>query len=241
MNIYQAIHGVMEEVGAIGKNRKNQQQGFMYRGVDEVMNALQPAFINHNIFVVPEVLEQLREERTTKNGGQLLYSILKVKFTYYADDGTNISATVVGEGMDSADKASNKAMSVAFKYACFQVFCIPTDEIVDPDSETPPQSERGKVNVHPAPQVNENKPNNDTPPSKTDAQQQPQALGANTRIIMRLIKGTSFTLDKVNEWIKKRYGKSVPIDDLPPQNFNDVYDNLEKAVNKEKAAADGNN
>ena len=66
MNIYQAIHGVMDEVGAIGKNRKNQQQGFMYRGVDEVMNALQPAFVKHNIFVVPEVLEQTREERTTK-------------------------------------------------------------------------------------------------------------------------------------------------------------------------------
>ena len=42
--------------------------------------------------------------------------------------------------MDSGDKASNKAMSAAFKYACFQTFCIPTEEMQDPDAETPPPS-----------------------------------------------------------------------------------------------------
>ena len=42
--------------------------------------------------------------------------------------------------MDSGDKASNKAMSSAFKYACFQVFCIATEEMKDPDAETPPPS-----------------------------------------------------------------------------------------------------
>lgn len=136
-NIHTAINGIMSDVGAIGKDRKNQQQGFMYRGVDEVMNTLQPALIKHKVYVVPEVLEQTREERTSKSGALLIYSILKVKFTFYADDGSSISATVIGEGMDSADKASNKAMSVAFKYACFQVFCIPTEEMVDPDPESP--------------------------------------------------------------------------------------------------------
>lgn len=135
-NINTAINGIMTDVGAISKGRKNQQQGFMYRGVDEVMNALQPALVRHKVYVVPEVLEQIREERTSKNGGLLLYSILKVKFTFYADDGSSVSATVIGEGMDSADKASNKAMSVAFKYACFQVFCIPTEEMADPDADT---------------------------------------------------------------------------------------------------------
>ena len=233
MNIYQSIHGVMEEVGAIGKNRKNQQQGFMYRGVDEVMNALQPAFVKYNIFVVPEVLEQTREERTAKSGGQLIYSILKVKFTFFADDGTSVSATVIGEGMDSADKASNKAMSVAFKYACFQVFCIPTEEMVDPDAETPPQSNRGKVDVKPFHQEQgiKQQPKPDAPPQQLDT---PATPNINTQMILRLIEGTSFTLDKVNEWITKRYGKSVPIDDLPPNNFNDLYDHLEDAIKKER-------
>lgn len=138
--IYTAINGIMEEIGAIGKTSKNQQQGFMYRGIDAVMNALQPALVKYKVFVVPEILEQKREERVTGKGGNLIYSVLKIKYTFYAEDGSSVSATVIGEGMDSGDKASNKAMSVAFKYACFQVLCIPTEEMKDPDAETPPES-----------------------------------------------------------------------------------------------------
>lgn len=135
MNIFESINKVMEDIGAIGKNTKNQQQGFMYRGIDAVMNALQPALVKHKVFVVPEVIDQTREERTNAKGTTLLYSIIKVKYTFYAEDGSSISSTVIGEGMDSGDKATNKAMSIAFKYACFQVFCIPTEEMVDPDAE----------------------------------------------------------------------------------------------------------
>lgn len=143
MNIFESINKVMDEIGAIGKNTKNQAQGFMYRGIDAVMNALNPALVKYKVFVVPEVLEQTREERTSvkrdRDGSErtstLLYSIIKVKYTFYAEDGSFVTATVIGEGMDSGDKATNKAMSIAFKYACFQVFCIPTEEMVDPDAE----------------------------------------------------------------------------------------------------------
>lgn len=133
--IYQAINAVMQEIGFIGKNQKNQQQGFMFRGIDAVMNAINPALIKNKVFVVPEVLEQLREERRTKSGTNLIYSVCKVKYTFYADDGSYVESVVIGEGMDSGDKATNKAMSIAFKYACFQVFCIPTEEMKDPDEE----------------------------------------------------------------------------------------------------------
>ena len=135
MNIYETIAAVMNEIGAVGKNSKNPQQGFMYRGIDAVMNELNPAMKKFGLFVVPEILEQTREERTTSKGGLLIYSICKIKYTFYAQDGSSVYAVVVGEGMDSGDKSTNKAMSVAFKYACFQVFCIPTEEMVDPDSE----------------------------------------------------------------------------------------------------------
>lgn len=138
--IYSAIAEAMSEIGAITKGKKNQQQGFMYRGVDDVMNALQPILVKHRIFILPEVLDQSREERTTKSGGSLTYTILKVRYTFFTDDGSSVSATIVGEGMDSADKSSNKALSVAFKYACFQVFCIPTEEMKDPDAETPEET-----------------------------------------------------------------------------------------------------
>ncbi len=138
--IYKAIPAAMADIGAIGKDSRNQQQGFMYRGIDAVMNALNPVLQKHGLFVVPEVLEQTREERQTSKGGNLLYSILRMKYTLCADDGSSVSAVVIGEGMDSGDKASNKAMSVAYKYAMFQLFSIPTEEMKDPDAETPPES-----------------------------------------------------------------------------------------------------
>lgn len=139
-NIFETINAVMEEIGAVGKNSRNEKQKYMYRGVDDVMNALNPAFIKHKLFMVPEVVSQTREERQTANDKNLIYSVLSVKYTFYAEDGSSIYTIVPGEGMDSGDKASNKAMSSAFKYACFQTFCIPTEEMKDPDAETPPPS-----------------------------------------------------------------------------------------------------
>lgn len=139
-NIFETINAVMEEIGAVGKNSRNEKQKYMYRGVDDVMNALNPAFTKHKLFMVPEVVSQKREERQTANEKNLIYSVLSVKYTFYAEDGSSIYTIVPGEGMDSGDKASNKAMSSAFKYACFQVFCIATEEMKDPDAETPPPS-----------------------------------------------------------------------------------------------------
>ena len=133
--IYQAIIGVMSDIGVIGKEKKNAQQGFKYRGVDDVMNALQPVMVQHGLFVVTEIIDQKREERKTNRGGNLIYSVCTVRYTFYAKDGSSVQCVVVGEGMDSGDKATNKAMSSAFKYACFQVFCIPTEEMKDPDAE----------------------------------------------------------------------------------------------------------
>lgn len=140
MNIYQSITKIMEEVPSIGKTQRNKTQGFMYRGIDDVMNALQPLLAKNKVFIVPEILEQTREERTTSKGGNLIYSICKIKYKFYAEDGSSVEAITLGEGMDSGDKATNKAMAIAMKYALFQVFCIPTDEMKDPDSETPEQS-----------------------------------------------------------------------------------------------------
>ena len=138
--IYSKIAQIMKEVPAIGKNQRNAQQGFSYRGIDDAMNALQNVLPKYGVFYVPEVIDSQREERTTAKGGNLIYSVLKVKYTFYAEDGSHVSAIVQSEGMDSADKSSNKAMSAACKYALFQVFNIPTKEMIDPDETTPEKS-----------------------------------------------------------------------------------------------------
>lgn len=143
--IYSAICGVMEDIGTVGKGDYNKTQGFKYRGIDSVMNALNPAMIKHKIFCTPEVMEQAREERTTSKGGTLIYSVCRIRYRFFTTDGSHVDAVVVGEGMDSGDKATNKAMSVAFKYACFQTFCIPTENLMDdPDGGTPENSVKGQ-------------------------------------------------------------------------------------------------
>ena len=145
--IYAAICGVMEDIKAIGKDTLNKTQGFKYRSIDAVMNALNPAMIKHKIFCAPEVIEQIREERTTGKGSTLIYSVCKIKYRFFTVDGSSVDVVVVGEGMDSGDKATNKAMSVAFKYACFQTFCIPTENLIDdPDADTPEPNRKNSSN-----------------------------------------------------------------------------------------------
>lgn len=135
--IYAAISNVMNEVGAIGKDRENQTQHFAYRGIDDVMNVMHPIFSKYHIFLVPEVIEVTREDKVNAKGTTLIYTIAKMKYTLYAEDGSSVCAVVCGEGMDSGDKSTNKAMAIAMKYALFQIFCIPTEEMDDPDKDDP--------------------------------------------------------------------------------------------------------
>ena len=134
--IYKAIVNTMKDIGVVGKGDSNDFDHYKYRGIDAFMNALNPAMIKNGIFVVPTVLDTTREERQGKSQ-VMMYTVLTVKYTFYADDGSSIDVVVVGEAMDRSDKSTNKAMSAAFKYACFQTFCIPTEEMIDSESESP--------------------------------------------------------------------------------------------------------
>lgn len=119
MEITKSLCAITAEIGSIAKSKKNQQQGYSFRGVDDLMNALHPLFAKYGVLMVPEVLESTREERVTAKGSALISAILKIKYHLIGMDGSEITATVIGEGMDTADKASNKALAVAFKYAAF--------------------------------------------------------------------------------------------------------------------------
>lgn len=134
--IFTAITNAMADIVAVGKDKYNSQQGFKFRGIDDVMNTLKPILTKHRIFTVPQVLEQTREIKTTAKGKEAQYSLLRIAFRFYTVDGSFVEAITQGEAMDYGDKASNKAMAIAYKYALFQVFCIPTEEMRDPDGES---------------------------------------------------------------------------------------------------------
>lgn len=150
--IYTLIPKIMREIGAIEKNRKNSQQGYTFRGIDDVYNALHDPLAINGVFYVPEVLESKVVERASKSGGILVNTVVKMRFQFFADDGSSVSVTTIGEGMDSGDKSSNKAMSAALKYALVQMFCIPTADEKDSENdshEVAPQIKPSNFSVHP--------------------------------------------------------------------------------------------
>lgn len=131
--IYAALIEANKKVGAIAKDNRNAQQGFKFRGIDEVYNELHPVLAECGIVIIPEVVSYDISERPTKNGAAL-YTRATIRHHFTAEDGSSVSTTVVGEAMDSGDKGMNKAMSIALKYALFQLFTIPTREDKDPDA-----------------------------------------------------------------------------------------------------------
>lgn len=139
MEIYQSIAHVAAELSSIGigKTSRNQSQGFAFRGIDAVMNTLAPLLSKHGLVVLPRVLARHCVERANQKGTALFYVVVEVEYDLVAaSDGSRHTIRVVGEAMDSGDKATNKAMSAAFKYAMFQTFCIPTEGTPDADAET---------------------------------------------------------------------------------------------------------
>lgn len=138
-HVYQAIAEVMATIGkeGIAKDRKNDQQGYNFRGIDDVYNALAPILSGAGLCILPFVKDRQVVERQTQRGGVLFYVTVHVEFALVsAKDGSTHTISVVGEAMDSGDKATNKAMSAAYKYACMQAFCIPTEGDNDADKTT---------------------------------------------------------------------------------------------------------
>jgi hypothetical protein len=153
--IHAALIAVLRDIGqdGIGKERKNQQQGYQFRGVDDVMNAFAPLLSKHGIGIIPSFGDRTCEERVTKNGGALFVVTVKGTFRLFAEDGSEeVIGPIYGEASDTADKATNKAMAVAFKYAMFQAFCVPIEGVTGGDADEQTNEVRGKAQVkqHPS-------------------------------------------------------------------------------------------
>jgi hypothetical protein len=137
--VYAAIHSVMSDMAKIGvgKLKRNESQSFMYRGVDDVMDALAPSLNRNNLLILPSVLEHHVTERETRAGGKLFHALLKLTYEFICpiDGSSKVIGPIYGEAMDTGDKATNKAMATAYKYLAVQTFCIPITGD-DPDANT---------------------------------------------------------------------------------------------------------
>jgi len=139
MNVYEAISAVSADLArdGVSKSRANQQQGYKFRGIDDMYNALALPLAKHGLVILPRVLSRECVERQTAKGNALFYITVEMEFDFVsATDGSKHTVKTYGEAMDSADKATNKAMSAAYKYAAMQTFCIPTEGDNDADATT---------------------------------------------------------------------------------------------------------
>lgn len=140
--IYKQLSLVMSEIGSVGKNQKNTAQGFKFRGIDDMVNNLYPALVKHKVFIAPECVAEEHElkdvERSNGKKGIDKHVHIKMCYTFYAEDGSSVKVgPIPSEALDSGDKATNKALSAALKYALIQTFSIPTQDMEDGDSVTP--------------------------------------------------------------------------------------------------------
>jgi hypothetical protein len=149
--IYSRIAACLAEVEAVGKNHKNQQQNYSFRGIDDFYDAFQPVLARNKVFITPTILEHKREERTTKSGAVLMTTVTHVRFKLFTEDGSFVEADALGEGSDSGDKSANKAAATAMKYLFMQVFSVRVNgESFDTERESPayaPQSNRREYPV----------------------------------------------------------------------------------------------
>lgn len=138
--VYAAISGVasaLAEQGIRKEKKQGSQVNYAFRGIDDIYNALAPELVKNKLLILPRYTERTCVERTSKSGGALFYITVRGDFDFVStEDGSTHTVTTYGEAMDSGDKATNKAMSIAYKYAAFQAFCIPTEETaIDADEE----------------------------------------------------------------------------------------------------------
>jgi hypothetical protein len=140
VGVYGCIVAVSREIAQTGiaKSRNNAQQGYKFRGIDDVYNALAPLLAKHGLVILPRMLSRSVVEHASRSGGVLFYVTVEAEFDFVcAADGSTHTVKMYGEAMDSGDKATNKAASAAYKYAALQTFCIPTEGDNDADAMTP--------------------------------------------------------------------------------------------------------
>jgi hypothetical protein len=128
----------MEDMGPLGKNKKNVQQGYTFRGIEDLMNEFAPLATKHGIFPVTTAISDVANEPVTSKAGATGYrTVRRFTFRFYAEDGSFVETTADGEAIDYGDKSSNKAYSVAYREAIYKMFVVPfaDDDIENHDHD----------------------------------------------------------------------------------------------------------
>lgn len=140
-NIGEAFLAIMNEVGYVQKTAKNKHQDYMYAGERQLIQALRPALLKHEVICVPSEAKS-RSEVVVAEGKKTFRTIIDYIFVYtHVPSSTHIQVAVIGEGVDTGDKAAYKAATGALKYALRQPFIIETGD--EPEEHDLPEDKKG--------------------------------------------------------------------------------------------------
>lgn len=137
-HIFEAMNAMQKEVSETGIAKtlsaldRSGKEMYKARSIDAVYNLLSPLFATHGITIGINCLSKETTSAVAKQS--ILYSTtVKVEYSFISKtDGSKHTVTMFGDANDYGDKGLAKALSMAFKYACFQVLCIPVCD--DPDA-----------------------------------------------------------------------------------------------------------
>lgn len=149
IEIVAAYGKLLEAIGVIGKESKNAHFGYQFRGIDAIQNHLQPALIKAGLLM----WVQFSEPQISVNGKSTRV-IVRVNVGLKASDGSSVEFVAYGEGLDTGDKATMKAQSVAFREAISKGLAIPFQSI---ESEADPETDKEAAKPAKAKASNENK------------------------------------------------------------------------------------
>lgn len=135
--VFEAWAEVMAEVQSVSKDSRNTQQNFNFRGIDAVVNAVGPALRKHKVMVIPQEITHLsyRDVVVGQKQTPMRECTIQTRWQAIGPAGDSFTFETAGEALDSGDKGTAKAQSVAQRVSLLQALCIPTDD-PDPDSQS---------------------------------------------------------------------------------------------------------
>jgi hypothetical protein len=131
------IIAVMQAITHIPKRGHNDFHNYSYATEADVADAVRSALIEHQLVLLPNVVEVREREITTRNQKAETVTTVTIEYTFIdAETGATRTFRMVGAGQDPGDKGIMKAVTAAGKYAALKAFCMATGDDPEADAGT---------------------------------------------------------------------------------------------------------
>lgn len=126
MNIYEKIAAIMQDVQYLAKDDhvKFGQTSYKALSEEKVTSIMRAELMKYKLVVFPI-------EQNASRSGNISHVDVKYRMVNVENPEEYIEIASAGDGADTQDKGSGKAMTYAFKYMWLRTFALPTGE--DPD------------------------------------------------------------------------------------------------------------